>query len=236
MNIFEIKKKFTFYITKNLHLFRFIYLFLKGKNQKKFLVTKNTDLVIEGFPRSGNSFFEAFINVVFPNLILAHHTHRIAQIRLAIIYKKPVIFLIRKPSDALISYYNFYERKIRFKHILTEYNAYHKSLIKYKKKLLIIRFEEINDKKRIINKINSELKLEINKKINLKKISKEQILSNLLKKSNLRHNNKFRESYVDKKKLKKNFKSYNSSKKKLYEKKNLKLLNEANEIYNDFIK
>jgi hypothetical protein len=81
-------------------------LFIKYRQTEKLslVVENNTDLVIEGFPRSANSFAFAAITSSQPRpLKIAHHLHHEAQICLAAHYKVPMLILIRHPVDACLS-------------------------------------------------------------------------------------------------------------------------------------
>lgn len=71
---------------------------------KKLAVDKNTELVIEGFPRSANSFaVGAFQSAQSRPIAIATHLHAPAQILLAARRDIPTLVLIRKPVDAVIS-------------------------------------------------------------------------------------------------------------------------------------
>ena len=90
------------------------------------LTTEETDLVIEGFPRSANSFMLRAFALLNPTARVAHHVHVPMQIIKAVALDIPAILLIRDPLNALSSllivdrrlslplairsYINFYER------------------------------------------------------------------------------------------------------------------------------
>ncbi len=74
------------------------------KRYKRLLVSAETDLVIEGFPRCANSFsIIAFESVQKKNLNIAHHLHSVSQLKAGIKYKIPVLILIREPLGAISS-------------------------------------------------------------------------------------------------------------------------------------
>ena len=80
------------------------YLIVNLKNSKQQAVNKDTDIVIEGFPRSGNSFaVGAFESAQKRSVKVAHHLHAPAQIIMAFRKKIPAILLIRNPVDVIIS-------------------------------------------------------------------------------------------------------------------------------------
>ena len=69
------------------------------------LLNDNTDLVIEGFPRSANSFFEMALRAYLPKTLqFAHHCHARAHVEEAVRRGIPCIVLIRNPIDAIVSY------------------------------------------------------------------------------------------------------------------------------------
>ena len=74
----------------------------RALNAGERLTARNTELVIEGFPRSGNSFSVfAFLNAGAGNIAVAHHVHSPSQIVSAARYDIPAILLIRSPKDAV---------------------------------------------------------------------------------------------------------------------------------------
>lgn len=69
------------------------------------VATPDTDIVIEGFPRSANSFAShAFLQAQRRPVKLAHHLHLAANVRLGVAYRKPTLVLIRSPEAAVMSY------------------------------------------------------------------------------------------------------------------------------------
>lgn len=68
------------------------------------LVTDATDLCIEGFPRSANSFAVGAVEHAQPGpLSIAHHNHVPAPILNAVRRGLPTVVLIRDPVDAVVS-------------------------------------------------------------------------------------------------------------------------------------
>jgi hypothetical protein len=69
------------------------------------LVERDTELVIEGFQRSGNTFAVfAFEMAQDRPIKSAHHLHASAQITRAVKLEVPVLLLIRDPRDAVVSH------------------------------------------------------------------------------------------------------------------------------------
>lgn len=70
---------------------------------EELLVEKDTQICIEGFPRSANSFMTLFFSHWNPDVKTAHHAHLPVQIRIAARRKIPAIVVIRPPLDAIVS-------------------------------------------------------------------------------------------------------------------------------------
>jgi hypothetical protein len=67
-------------------------------------VSRTTEIVIEGYPRSGNTFaVVAFRQAQAREIEIAHHLHAAAQIKRAARLGVPAIVLIREPSEAILS-------------------------------------------------------------------------------------------------------------------------------------
>lgn len=89
------------YIRQYLILF-FRILSFKQK-YKSLLVNEDTDIVIEGYPRSANTFAVAAFEIAQgkPSKI-ARHTHAIAQLKRAAALKLPTLVIIREPEQAIL--------------------------------------------------------------------------------------------------------------------------------------
>ncbi|GAA0810249.1 hypothetical protein GCM10009111_00820 [Colwellia asteriadis] len=77
-----------------------------GQRQKfkGLLVNSSTDIVIEGFPRSANTFAViAFKQAQVKEYQVAHHLHAEAQLKLAVKYNTPAIVVLREPISAISS-------------------------------------------------------------------------------------------------------------------------------------
>ena len=77
---------------------------LSNKVDKNLLINEDTELVIEGFPRVGNTFFVlAFKNICNNELVIAHYIHLSCQIKQGLKNEIPVIILFRDPIESIIS-------------------------------------------------------------------------------------------------------------------------------------
>lgn len=87
-----------------------------------------TDIVIEGYPRSSNSFTVSMLKLFDknePRISIAHHTHSVDNLRLGIGYGIPVVVLARPPEDALLSYLIYSNRTVEFvaRHYISFYSG-----------------------------------------------------------------------------------------------------------------
>ena len=108
-----------------------------------------TDLCVEGFPRSGNTFFVCLLETANPSGKYAHHTHNILNIQRAIKYNIPILVPIRNPLDAIVS--SIMRRSVITResasatvfHACKEYEIFFSFLLANIEKLTIIPFEYI---------------------------------------------------------------------------------------------
>lgn len=71
---------------------------------KTWYAGKDTDIVIDGFPRCANTYATyAFDSVQKTRLNIAHHVHKKSQFLVAAKYDIPAILLIRNPVDCIAS-------------------------------------------------------------------------------------------------------------------------------------
>ena len=67
------------------------------------LASARTDLVVEGFPGSANSYVVSALRVLHPDAVLAHHLHSVAQLARARRFGLPALLLVRDPVDAAVA-------------------------------------------------------------------------------------------------------------------------------------
>jgi hypothetical protein len=127
---------------------------LKSLN-RRLSVQQDTQLVIEGFPRSGNTFAVlAFEHLQSSSIKLAHHLHVIAQVKRAVQYSIPTLILIRDPKDVTISLI-MRNPEATLLSILNGYIDYYTTISLYKDHFVTADFKElINDYACVIRAIN----------------------------------------------------------------------------------
>ncbi|WP_269526531.1 hypothetical protein [Coraliomargarita parva] len=75
-----------------------------GHWSRRWLVTKQTDITIDGYPRSGNSFARsAFETAQDRKYRVATHVHSYAQVLRSVELDIPTMVLLREPKDACLS-------------------------------------------------------------------------------------------------------------------------------------
>ena len=140
-------------------LFKILKLFPK---QRKLAVSKDTEITIEGFPGSGNSFaVKAFEYAQGRSIKIAHHLHLPCQIIESVKRNIPTLVLVRNPIDTIVSmisrtfisrYSYFYaDPKLLFRY----YVKFYKKILPVIDFIVIADFDDvIKDFGKIIKKIN----------------------------------------------------------------------------------
>jgi hypothetical protein len=113
------------------------------KRGRRLLLRNDTDLVIEGFPRSGNTFAViAFQSVQPAEVRMAHHLHAPAHVVLAARRGIPTLVVVRRPLDAISS--ELVRRpRIAPRRVLAEYVRYHEIIAPYRDRFVVAPFEEV---------------------------------------------------------------------------------------------
>lgn len=120
-----------------------------------FAFDSTTEVVIEGFPRSGNSFaVEAFRFAQARRVSIAHHLHVPAQVIAAARMHVPALVLIRRPEDALVSY------SVRAPHlplaaIARHYLRFYSGIHRHRRAFVVADFDEVtSDFGAVIRRVN----------------------------------------------------------------------------------
>ena len=149
----------------------FFPIFRRRANYPDKLVDSNTDICIEGFPRSANSFaVGALQHAQSDNVNVAHHTHQPASVMRACQQSVPVMVLIRKPADAVISLQalsletmvldgkqpSIDDLQVGFADHLRRYILFYESIQPYKKRFVTGSFEQVTqDYAAVIDRVNN---------------------------------------------------------------------------------
>src|SRR5215212_10123770 len=124
-----------------------LYRLLRTRKDLTRAVTPDKQVVIEGFPRSGNSFARrAFImaqDETFDVTRIAHHLHVPAQVIRAAQWQIPTLVLIRRPRDAVLSL--VIRDPISVDQALRYYISFYETSEKYRDAYVLGRFEEVTE-------------------------------------------------------------------------------------------
>lgn len=125
-----------------------------GREVRDQAVHAGTEIVIEGFPRSGNSFtVDAFLAAQTRPVVVAHHLHAPAQIIAGVERGLPTLLLIRPPEDAVVSLRALQvqanqrdhrtPRTTSLRQLFRMYTRFHERVWPYRHGALVGRFEEV---------------------------------------------------------------------------------------------
>ena len=112
----------------------------------------DTDAVVEGYPRSGNTFAVRAIKMMMQkhNLSyhIAHHTHNAMNLQIGTSLNKPCIVLLRDPMDAMLSL-QIYKQASRHKDepltsLIDQWLEFHKIVYRIRNKCTIVQFEKFS--------------------------------------------------------------------------------------------
>jgi hypothetical protein len=113
-------------------------------------------LVIEGFPRSANTFaVVAFQQAQREALRVAHHLHMPAQVMLAARWRIPTLVLMRKPADAVLSW-TIRQPRISVRQALAHYIWFYERVAEYRHAFVVGPFEEVTrDYGAVLERVNA---------------------------------------------------------------------------------
>jgi hypothetical protein len=106
-------------------------------------VTDETKLVIEGFPRSGNTFAVAAFGFAQPASVrVARHEHAPAQVIEAARRGIPALVVIRDPEDAVLSFV-IQHPHIPLRQALRAFVRFYEPLVPYRTSFVLATFEQV---------------------------------------------------------------------------------------------
>lgn len=138
----------------------------------------STDILIEGFPRSGNTFASTAFKISQDKYVkVAHHLHSAGHVIYAVKNNIPCLVLVRRPEDAILSLL-LYDGNITIKHALLDYISFYESIKSYRNGYVLANFDSVvsNFGKvvEIINaKFNKEFNIFVHSQENVKKVFEE---------------------------------------------------------------
>jgi hypothetical protein len=139
------------------HPFLFYNFYRMRPSYRHLLVDRRTQIVIEGFPRSGNTFAVVAFQQAQPESVrIAHHLHMPAQVVLAAQWGIPTLLLVRKPTDAALSWV-IREPGVPIRQALKHYVSFYEKAAQYRDALVVGFFEEVTrDYGTVLERVNAK--------------------------------------------------------------------------------
>jgi len=135
--------------------------FAGNSRRRAIMVSSDTEFVVEGFPRSGNTFaVAAFLLAQQRPVKISHHLHVPAQIIYAARLNIPTLVLIRKPDEAILSMV-IREPWITIQDALYLYCRFYDKILLYSSNYVVGAFEEIvNNFGNVTRRVNERFGVE----------------------------------------------------------------------------
>ncbi len=112
------------------------------------------EIVIDGFPRSANTFSSRAFLFANPDVHASHHMHAPANILLAVKYEVPVVVVIRAPADAVISEVIRQPRK-RLRRGMIEWESFYRTVRPVLDRIVVAEFGTVtSDFAVVIDEVN----------------------------------------------------------------------------------
>jgi hypothetical protein len=117
--------------------------------------TEATEVCIEAFPRSGNTFTVIAFQQAQPTVVsIAHHVHAAGAVIAAAELGTPTIVLIRPPEGTVLSYVIRWP-ELTMGHALRGYLRFYEPLVPYRDRFVVGRFEEVtSDPGAVMRRLN----------------------------------------------------------------------------------
>ena len=136
-----------------------LYRMLRPRQDLSRAVTPDKLVVIEGYPRSGNSFARrAFVmaqDETFDVTRIAHHLHVPAQVIRAARWRIPTLVLVRRPKDAVLSL--AIRDPISVDQALRYYISFYETAEQYRESYVLGLFEDVTgDFGQVIKRLNDK--------------------------------------------------------------------------------
>ena len=105
-------------------------------------ITDSTEVVIEGFPRSGNTFATFALSEAEGRTVeVASHVHVPAQVKVAVKLRKPTLLVVREPLGCITSLLTAAPH-VRFEAAIKEYTHHHEELLAWRHGFVVGSFEQ----------------------------------------------------------------------------------------------
>lgn len=137
-------RRWRFEIASILRMYPRLYLPLARRVGAGEPLALDTGFVMEGFPRSGNTFSSAAFGISktseWPHV--AHHRHAPAQVIAAARRGIPALVLIREPEEAILSFV-IQQPHVTIRQALRGYIRFYRPLLRYRTGFVVATFDEV---------------------------------------------------------------------------------------------
>lgn len=123
---------------------------LSVKGLSRLYPSRATDILVDGFGRSGNTFMVEFLKEWLGPVTLSHHLHSIASLKEACrLNLSPIIVLIRKPEQAVASAVIKNKNDFKYKplgvtsYFLEEWKMFYSYVLKNNEKFIIVDYSTV---------------------------------------------------------------------------------------------
>ena len=125
-------------------------------------ISWRTQLVVEGFPRSSNTFAAAAIRTVTEDrLVVASHVHTPSQVLAAVQREVPVLFVVRPPRECIRSAM-VASPHVRLTAFLEEWIAHHEAVWPLRDHLVVATFDQVTtEMNSVIHRLDHRFGLDI---------------------------------------------------------------------------
>lgn len=125
------------------------------RGHRRLAVSSSSDIVIEGFPRSGNTYaVAAFRHAQGSAMHIARHLHAPAQVFLALRYGVPALVVVRRLPDPVLSMV-VRDPALSLTQVLKAYARFHEDLLPVREAIVLADFDEvISDFGSVIHRVN----------------------------------------------------------------------------------
>lgn len=108
------------------------------------VVRRGDDLVIEGYPRSANSFATQAFRMAQPSeLLIGNHTHAAGQVVRAAKFGIPCMLVVRSPREAIASFLVYHDGALDPMRAIAEYCDFYAAALKHSDHWTHATFDEV---------------------------------------------------------------------------------------------
>lgn len=110
------------------------------------------DMILEGYPRSGNTYAEHMLRIMTPGLRWISHTHSRGTVFWAAKSSLPALVLVREPIESAASLYLYMQGSVSLSLCLERWKMFHEATLKHPAVSYLFFDELINDTENCLRK------------------------------------------------------------------------------------